>query len=63
MARTYPIPRPPDDQRLSAGLGIDVATVLQEHGYPPVSDGADLISLLTALARFLYGPTSPDECR
>lgn len=55
VARTYPIPRPPDDPRLSAGLGINVAAVLQKHGYPPVSDTADLIGLLTALARFLYG--------
>lgn len=58
--RVYPVP-PADgdtDHRFSFGLLIDVARVLQNHGYPPISKGRDLVELQLALFRFLYGSAS-----
>lgn len=52
--RAYPLARPDDDDpRFTIGLLIDVASVLRQHGYPPLVDG-DLISLQQALFGFLY---------
>lgn len=58
MARQYPItPLPDNDRRFSIGLAVDVAKVLQEHGYPQIVGGRDLLELQQALFRFLYtGP-------
>lgn len=53
-ARHYPIrPQPDDDPRFTTGLVIDVAEVLERHGYPPVED-VDFVDLRQALFRFLY---------
>lgn len=52
--RTYPLPRPIDDDRFTFGLAVDVAQVLVEHGYPPLHGGADLVELQQALFSFLY---------
>lgn len=52
-ARAYPLPRPDDDPRFTFGLQLDVAEVLQKHGYPKLS-GTDLVDLGQALMRFLY---------
>ncbi|WP_327160486.1 hypothetical protein [Streptomyces zaomyceticus] len=53
--RAYPIrPKPDDDPRFTFGLVIDVARVLEEHGYPPVKAGLDIVDLQQALYRFLY---------
>lgn len=52
--RAYPLPRPADDARFTMGLLIDVAKVLQEHGYPPVKNGLDLVDLQASLFGFLY---------
>lgn len=53
-ARAYPLPRPADDDpRFTVGLHLDVAKVLQEHGYPKPS-GVDLVDLGMALFRFVY---------
>ena len=43
-----------DDTRFTVGLALDVATVLQRHGYPPVTTGADLIRLQLALFTLIY---------
>jgi hypothetical protein len=52
--RLYPItPRPDGDSRFTFGLTLDVAEVLQEHGYPQVL-GNDVVELRQALYRFLY---------
>lgn len=63
MSRTYPLPRPAADPRFAVGLVIDVAAVLQQHGYPPITDGADLVRLQQALFRFLYKPASGRPAR
>ena len=57
--RNYPIPRPPDDRdaRFTLGLQLDVAKVLEEHGYPKPT-GRDLVDLGLALFRFVYEPAS-----
>lgn len=53
-ARAYPLPRPEnDDPRFTVGLHLDVAKVLQEHGFPKPS-GVDLVDLGQALFHFLY---------
>lgn len=56
--RSYPIrPQPENDPRFTFGLTLDVAQVLQAHGYPPVTTSDDLVELRQALFRFLYvGP-------
>lgn len=54
--RAYPIrPRPADDIRFTRGLAFDVAQVLAEHGYPPITSGRDFLELQQALFGFLYG--------
>lgn len=58
-AREYPItPAPDDDPRFTLGLAIDVAGVLEAHGYPKITAGLDYVDLQQALYRFLYGPTA-----
>jgi hypothetical protein len=58
--RQYPIrPQPDDDPRFTLGLTLDVAQVLEQHGYPPVHNGLDLVDLRQALFQFLY--TGPKE--
>lgn len=58
--RTYPIPAPVDDPRFTFGLTIDVARVLAEHGYPPITAGGDLVALQQSLFGFLYQSASSD---
>ncbi len=53
---TYPLNPPGTDARFSFGLLLDVVDVLQAHGYPRPTTGADLVALQQALFRFLYGP-------
>jgi hypothetical protein len=53
--RVYPLPRPYTDERFTIGLVIDVAAVLQQHRYPPVTSGGDLVRLQQALFGFVYG--------
>lgn len=53
--RQYPIrPVPDDDPRFTFGLTVDVAAVLQSHGYPKITAGGDIVDLQQALYRFLY---------
>jgi hypothetical protein len=52
--RAYPLPPTADDPRFTVGLLIDVAKVLEAHGYPPVRAGLDLVDLQQALHSFLY---------
>lgn len=55
-ARAYPIrPVPDDDPRFTLGLTIDVAAVLERHGFPKVENGLDFVDLQQSLYRFLYG--------
>lgn len=59
--RAYPIrPLPDEDPRFNIGLMVDVAKVLTDHGYPPVTNGLDLVDLQQALFRFLYGSTDSE---
>jgi hypothetical protein len=57
--RNYPLPRPAvvaagaDDKRFTFGLTVDVAQVLTDRGYPPLT-GPDLVELQQALFGFLY---------
>lgn len=53
MSRCYPIPAPADDPRFTFGLVSDVADVLDNHGYPPMT-GLDLVELQQALYRLIY---------
>ncbi|MDK1477051.1 hypothetical protein QNO07_27270 [Streptomyces sp. 549] len=53
--RAYPIrPLPDDDRRFTFGLRLDVAEVLEAHGYPPLVTGIDHVDLQQSLFRFLY---------
>lgn len=51
--RVYPLSAG-QDPRFTLGLALDVAAVLEQHGYPPVRAGLDLVDLQQALYRFLY---------
>lgn len=51
---TYPLPRTEADDRFTFGLMIDLADVLQTHGYPRPTTGPDLIALQQAVFGFLY---------
>ncbi|MFF7308110.1 hypothetical protein [Streptomyces sp. NPDC008137] len=58
--RQYPIrPQPDDDPRFTLGLAFDVKKVLEQHGYPEITNGLDFIDLQQALYQFLY--TGPKE--
>jgi hypothetical protein len=52
--RAYPLPQPADDSRFTVGLSLDVARVLEQHGYPKITEGMDLLRLQEALFRFIY---------
>jgi hypothetical protein len=53
--RAYPLrPCPDDDPRFTFGLVVDVAKVLERHGYPPPASGRDLVELQQCLFRFLH---------
>lgn len=56
--RAYPLRRPGrehDDSRFTIGLLHDVVQVLEQHGYPPVRHGLDIVDLQQHLFAFLYG--------
>lgn len=56
--RHYPIrvPDEEDDPRFTIGFALDVAEVLERHGYPGFTSGnvMDLVELQQALFRFIY---------
>jgi len=52
--RAYPLPAAEEDERFTAGLVLDVAKVLEKHGYPPVRGGLDIVAPQQALYGFLY---------
>ncbi|HEX6579227.1 MAG TPA: hypothetical protein VF082_12755 [Jiangellaceae bacterium] len=52
--RAYPL-TVPNDPRFTVSLLLDVRKVLADHGYPHVTEGADLLDLQACLFRFLYG--------
>lgn len=53
--RTYPVAVEPGatDDRFTMGLALDVAAVLEAHGYPAPA-GLDMVDLQSALFRVLY---------
>jgi hypothetical protein len=55
----YPIARPGNgtDTRFTIALALDVAAVIDRHGYPPLSTGADLTRLQLALFNLIYQET------
>ncbi|MCM4085204.1 hypothetical protein [Paractinoplanes hotanensis] len=58
----YPLERPGpdrDDARFTIGLLLEVAAVLQQHGYPPLVAAADLTRLHRALFTTIYQPKEP----
>lgn len=54
--RCYPLPQPAGDPRFTFGLVINVAEVLEEHGFPKLQ-GLDHVYLQQALFNFLYERT------
>lgn len=59
--RNFPIAPPPDvDPRFTFELTLDVASVLQNQGYPTIT-GVDFVDLQQALFQFLYGNTTADQ--
>ncbi|MFI0775493.1 hypothetical protein [Streptomyces sp. NPDC021212] len=54
--RSYPVaPESGDtDSRFTNGLALDVAEVIEAHGYPTFTSGRDLLELRISLYRFLY---------
>lgn len=59
-ARAYPLPRPENDPRFTLGMQLDVAQVLEKHGFPKVS-GVDLVELGQALFGFLFAAESTEK--
>jgi hypothetical protein len=51
----FPLSPTNDDPRFTLGLALDVAEAIQGFGYPPITSGADLVRLQSALFSFLYG--------
>lgn len=63
----YPVPRPllrggeeATDRRFTLGLVVEVAEVLERHGFPAL-DGPDYADLQTALFDFVYGKPGPSH--
>ena len=54
--QSYPVaPESGDtDSRFTTGLALDVAEVIEAHGYPKFTSGRDLLELRISLYRFLY---------
>lgn len=58
--RRYPVAHTDHDPRFTIGLVLDVARVLEQHGYPgfrgpfAADNAADLVELQQALFAFLY---------
>ncbi|GAA4731043.1 hypothetical protein [Phytohabitans rumicis] len=52
----YPISQPGTgiDSRFTIGLALDVADVLAQHGYPPITTGTDLLRVQQALFTLIY---------
>lgn len=55
-SRRYPVAQTHTDPRFTFRLVLEVAQVLEQHGYPPLSvhNAADLVELRQALFAFLY---------
>ena len=53
----YPLPEPDDDPRFTFGLVLDVARMIEAHGYPKLGSGLDLVRLQGGIYRFLYRET------
>lgn len=56
----YPLARPPGhDVRFTLGLALDISDVLAAHGYPPITNGADLLRWQNALFTTIYRKETP----
>lgn len=61
-ANTPAEPAVPSDPRFDFGLLYDVAKVLDEHGYPPITVGRDLTELqMHSMPESLCGLRRPDD--
>jgi hypothetical protein len=58
---TYPVPAPAEDDRFTFGLVLELAGVLERHGYPPIAAGADLVRLQQSVFGFLYRSGTNDQ--
>jgi len=47
--------RSQNDPRFTIGLALDVARVIADHGYPPLTSGRDLLELEMHLFYLLHG--------
>lgn len=56
QVRRYPVAQNETDPRFTIGLVLEVAEVLQQHGYPRIeaANAADFVELQQALFAFLY---------
>jgi hypothetical protein len=61
MASAFPVPAPADDSRFTFGLLLELAKVIEQHGYPPIAAGADLVRLQQSVFGFLYAQASTTE--
>jgi hypothetical protein len=54
--RRYPISRPADgnDSRFTMAVTLNVAKVLEKHGFPTIENGRDWVNLQQALFDFIY---------
>lgn len=55
LGYTYPIDQLPG-ARVTDALLVEIAAVLERHGYPPLQPGRDVERLAKTLYRFLYRP-------
>ncbi|WP_033819890.1 hypothetical protein [Kitasatospora sp. MBT63] len=55
-AANYPVPEPEagEDPRFTRRLIFDVARLIEDAGFPPISAGRDLVRLMEALYAFCY---------
>lgn len=51
--RNYPIPAPEDDPRFTFGFTLELAQVIERHGFPKLT-GPDLVQLQMAMYRMIY---------
>jgi hypothetical protein len=54
-AQDPPADPPPGAERFTIGLMVDVARMLEQHGYPPLTAARDLLELQVHLFHFLHG--------
>lgn len=53
MTPAYPLPLV-DDPRFDGGLILDLAKVIEAHGFPPVTDATDLAGLQQSAFEIIF---------